>query len=116
MLLNILRGTGEPPRQNPPAPDVNRNPGLERLTHLQPIFTTTVSALVYPFGQGFPNLAARWNPLGIFKKYFGTGLPLVVQWLRLQATSAGAPALIPGRELDPACRNEDQVLPWWSNG
>ena len=75
MLLNILQGTGEPPRQNPPATDVNRNPGLERLTHLQPIFTTTVSALVYPFGQGFPNLAARWNHLGIFKKYFGTGLP-----------------------------------------
>ena len=74
MLLNILQATGEPPRQNPPAPDVNRNPGLERFTHLQPIFTMTVSALVYPFGQGFPNLAARWNHLGIFKKYFGMGL------------------------------------------
>ena len=115
MLLNILQGTGEPPRQNPPAPDVNRNPGLGRLTHLQPIFTVTVTALVYPLGQGFPSLAAHWNHLGIFKKY-RHGTSLVVQWLRLQAPRAGGPGLIPDKELDPACHNKDQVLPWWFSG
>ena len=75
MLLNILQATGEPPRQNPPAPEVNRNPGLERFTHLQPIFTMTVSALVYPFGQGFPNLAARWNTWESLKSTLARDFP-----------------------------------------
>ena len=83
----------------------------------------TLSGLLVPRPgiEATPPAVKAWSPnpwttrefpfIDPFNKYFGTCL--VVQWLRLDAPSAGAPGSIPGQgagshmpELkDPACHN-----------